>query len=60
MDDTCTALNVDEIDAFHEHLNSIEPSKQFTREVEKNGSLLFLDVQLRRDGDGPMFTSVYR
>ena len=27
---------------FHQHLNSIEPSIQFTCEVEENGQLLFL------------------
>ena len=60
VDDTWTAIHPDQIDEFHQHLNSIEPSIQFTREVEGNNQLSFLDVLLKKDEDGHISTSVYR
>jgi len=30
VDDTCIALRLDQVEAFHLHLNSIEPTIQFT------------------------------
>ena len=60
VDDTCTAIHPDRIDEFHQHLNSIEPSIQFTCEVEKNNQLPFLDVLMKREEDGSISTSVYR
>ncbi|PFX14389.1 Beta-galactosidase, partial [Stylophora pistillata] len=43
VDDTFTAVRHDEIDAFHNHLNEQNTDIQFTREVEENGKLPFLD-----------------
>ena len=39
VDDTCTALPSHRINEFLDHLNSVEPSIQFTVEVESNGRL---------------------
>ena len=59
VDDTSTAIHPDRIDEFQQHLNSIEPSIQFTREVEEENQLSFLDVLLQKDEDGHISTSVY-
>ena len=45
---------------FHHHLNCIETSIQFTAELERDGTLPFLDVLLSHDTDGFITTSVYR
>ena len=42
-----------------DHLNSVRPSIQFTLELEREGSLPFLDTLLRRE-DGTLDNSVYR
>ena len=47
------------LEQFHEHLNSACPTIQFTREVESDGRLPFLDVEVARDGR-KLKTSVYR
>ena len=60
FDDTCAALPLDQILPFLDHLNSIEPCVQFTVEEESDGRLAFLDVQLSRNDDGTVCTSVYR
>lgn len=61
MDDTFVLWphTDDELDAFHEHLNSLSPSIQVTREEEKEGTLAFLDVEVKREGDS-FSTRVYR
>ena len=43
VDDTFTAIHKDEIDAFHDHLNEQNADIQFTKEIEENGKLPFLD-----------------
>ena len=48
------------VDSFHQHLNSIEPSIQFTVEIENNGRLPFLDILITRGNDGFLSTAVYR
>ena len=60
VDDTCTALHPEKVQAFHNHLNSIEPSIQFTLEVEENGVLPFLDTEIKHHPDGSSSTKVYR
>ena len=60
VDDTCTTLHPDSIPVFHQHLNSIEPSIQFTYEVEQDGVIPFLDTEVTHHSDGSLSTKVYR
>ena len=60
VDDTCTALPPDEVHSFHAHLNTIEPSIQFTYEMEENGILPFLDTEITHYTEGSLSTKVYR
>ena len=48
VDDTFTAIHKDEIDDFHEHLNRLNADIQFTKEVEENGEIPFLDCLVTR------------
>ena len=59
VDDTFTAVNKDEIDTFHEHLNRQNADIQFTREVEENGKIPFLDCLVSRH-DNKLQTTIYR
>ncbi len=59
IDDTCAALSLDQIPPFLDHLNSIELCVQFTVEEESDGRLAFLYVQLSRNDDDTVCTSVY-
>ena len=56
IDDTLTALPRDQIKQFHQHINSIEPSIEFTIEEESNGSIPFLDTRVVWHDDGSLFT----
>ena len=60
VDDTLSALPLDQIQAFHHHLNSIEPSIQFTIEEESLGTIAFLDTMVTRHDDGSLSTTVFR
>jgi len=60
VDDICTVLHPENIQPFHCHLNSIEPSIQFTFELEANGVLPFLDTEVMHLSDGSLSTKVYR
>ena len=42
-DDTITAVHENKIDEFHEHLNEQNTNIQFTKEIEENGKIPFLD-----------------
>ena len=59
VDDTFTALHKDEIDAFHDHLNEKNADIQFTKEIEENGKLPFLDCLVSRDNN-ELRSTVYR
>ena len=59
VDDTCTALPPEQVQAFHTHINTVEPSIQFTLELE-NGMLPFLDTEVTHHPDGSLCTKVYR
>ena len=48
---------MDELSVFHQHLNSLRPSIQFT--MEEESQLPFLDVLVKKD-DCRLITSVYR
>ena len=51
VDDTFTAVHKDEIDAFHNHLNEQNTDIQFTREIEEDGKLPFLDCLVGRNNN---------
>ena len=57
--DTITILQTDDIDDFHGHLNRQNSDIQFTRELEDNGKIPFLDCLVSRD-DTRLRTTVYR
>ena len=59
VDNTFTAVHKDEIDAFHDHLNEQNADIQFTKEIEENGKLPFLDCLVSRDNN-ELRTTVYR
>ena len=58
--DVFTVLVSQCVQQFLDHLNRVEPSIQFTCEMEKDGSLPFLDVEVMRTVDGSLSTKVYR
>ena len=55
---TC-AVNESKIGILLQHLNSIEPSIQFTVERENDGKLAFLDTHVCRNINGGLETDVY-
>ena len=59
VDNTITILQTDDIDVFHGHLNRQNSDIQFTRELEDNGKIPFLDCLVSRD-DTRLRTTVYR
>ncbi len=60
VDDIISAVSRNDIDILLQHLNSIEPSIQFTVEREMNGDLAFLDLNVYRTIEGKLETAVYR
>ena len=60
VDDIFCILNKDDVERTLDTLNSFFPSIKFTVEIEKDGSLPFLDVLVNRQIDGSFRTSVYR
>ena len=59
VDDTFTAVPKDEIDTLHEYFNRQNADIQFTREVEENGKISFLDCLVSRH-DNKLQTTIYR
>ena len=59
VDETFTAVHKDEINFLHEHLNKQNTYIQFTREIEENGKIPFLDCLLSR-GNNKLRTTIYR
>ena len=59
VDDTFTAVHKDEIDDFHEYLNGQNVGIQFTKEIEENGKIPFLDCLVTRDNN-ELRTTIYR
>ena len=51
VDDTFTAVHKDEIDAFHDRLNKQNTNIQFTKEIEENKKLPFLDCLVSCDNN---------
>ena len=61
VDDTFTAVHKDEINYFHEHLTDRQNADiQFTKEIEENGKIPFLDCLVTRDNNNKLSTTVYR
>ena len=60
VDDVCCSLPKGAVPPFLLHLNSIQPSIQFTCEMENDHHLPFLDIFLKHNLDGSISTSVYR
>ena len=59
VDDTFTVVHKDEIDSFQQHLNGQNPHIQFTKEIEENGKIPFLDCLVSRD-ENKLRTTIYR
>ena len=61
VDDTITAVHVHEskIDEFHEHLNKQNTNIQFTKEIDENSKIPFLDCLVTRENN-TLRTTVYR
>ena len=59
VDDTFTAWPQEQIQLFHNNLNSIESTIQFTIETEVEGTLPFLDTKVTHHADGSLATSVF-
>ena len=59
MDDSHACLKKDYVQEFHDHLNSVNPNIQFTKEVEQDNRLSFLDTTTTRVRDR-IQVSVYR
>ena len=49
-------LPVGKVSSFHQHLNSIEPSIQFTIECEEERKLPFLDMEIVHHSDGAVLS----
>ena len=60
VDDTCCIVKKGTVEGLLSHLNSVRPSIGFTVEVEREGSLPFLDTLLQRRDDGSLDVTVYR
>ena len=59
VDDTITGVHENKIDEVHEHLNKQNTNIQFTKEMEENGKVPFLDCLVTRDNI-TLRTTVYR
>ena len=59
VDDTITAVHKNKIDEFHEHLNKLNTSTQFNKEIEDNGKIPFLDCLVTRENN-TLRATIYR
>ena len=57
--DSHACLKKDYVQEFHDHLNFVNPNIQFTKELEKDNRLSFLDTRTT-SGRGRIQVSVYR
>ena len=51
VDDSITALQQDDIESFHNHINEQNCDIQFTKEIEENGTIPFLDCLVSHDNN---------
>ena len=58
-DDTITVVHENKIDEFHEHVNKQNTNIQFTKEIEENGNIPFLDCLVTRENN-TLRTTVYK
>ena len=60
VDDTCCIMEKDEVEPLLNHLNSVRTTIKFTMELERDGSLPFLDTKLTRREGGALDVTVFR
>ena len=60
VDDVYSIVETNQIALFHDHLNTIFSSIKFTKELESEGTLSYLDVAVIRKTDGTLSTDIYR
>ena len=60
VDDTLAIIKTSAIDDFTTHLNSIDSSIQFTRELENNHSIAMLDTMICHLNDGSLKFKIFR
>ena len=59
VDDTNAAVHENKIDEFHEHLSEQNTNIQFTKKIEENGKIPFLDCLVTPENN-TLRTTVYR
>ena len=59
VDDTIIAVHKNKIDEFNEHLKKHSTSIQFTKEIEEDGKIAFLECFLTRENN-TLRTTVYK
>ena len=60
VDDTLAIIKTSDIDKFTDHLNNLNPAIQFTRELEKNGTIAMLDTQIHKLPNGRLKFTIFR
>ena len=60
VDDFFTILDWDRVDVFLPHLNSQQPSIRFTREIENDSKIAFLEMSVYKETDCRFTASVYK
>jgi hypothetical protein len=51
-------MNSGDIEEFHNHINSLNPAIKFTKEIEEENTLPFLDVEIMKRPNGDLETSM--
>ena len=60
VDDTFAICSTEHVDEFTDHINSVDMYIKFTRELEKDSCIAFLDTLVTRKQDGSISLSIYR